>query len=125
MVRSLAAGALIRDQLDFYFPTNSKARLVGVQAASLLTHLFFNNEPLMWPLYDGTTVVDASISAGTIYFNEISFSPGYYAVRFFPDKIGFWRLIVANPSIATEQILAYDIHASSCAPNGLQFSFTS
>src|SRR4051812_42649719 len=114
--RLISAGAVARAQVDFYAPPTSSVREAGILPATLSLSTFFNNSPIMWPLRDGTTVVDSSVVAGIVYFNEIVGAPGFYSVRFFPDKIGFWRLSVNNPSLGVECNLEFD----AVAPNAFQ-----
>lgn len=109
MGRLLSAGSIVRAQADFFLPAASVNRITGLTAAGLTLKLFADNAAISWPLVDGSTVADSSISAGTVYFNEISGSPGFYSVRLFPDRIGFWRVILTNVSIQTERILELDI----------------
>jgi len=125
MSRLLAAGAVVYEQLDFYNPPTMRA--TGVVPANLTLTLFLNNQLLSWPLEDGSVVADSSISAGSVYFNEISGSPGYYSVRFFPHQIGYWRLIIRHSAFSQEEKKEFDIIASgSLKPTsaaGLNASF--
>lgn len=125
MGRQLPAGQLIRDQVDFYIPAGSINRMTGVAYTSLSLVTFADNALISWPLADGTNVADASVSAGKVYFNEIAGSPGYYAVRFFPDRIGFWRLIFREATLGEEVILSYDVTPARPGPasNELNASF--
>jgi hypothetical protein len=127
MGRLLPAGSIIRDQLDFFFPLGSIIRVTGMTIASLSNVVFVNNSPLAWPLQDGSLVPDVSIVAGAIYFNELAGNPGYYAIRFFPDRVGFWRITFTNSGIGTEIIKEYDVvPAGTFTPglSGLNAQFT-
>lgn len=108
----MPAGSLIRDQIDLYMPPNSVIRKTGESFTQLVLNTFVDNGLVLWPLADGTTVPDFSISAGIVYFNEIPGSPGFYSVRFFPDRTGFWRLIFVEPSLGEQAILSYDVTAA-------------
>lgn len=125
MSRLIAAGAVVYGQLDFFNPPTVRA--TGVVTANLTSTLFVNNQLLSWPLTDGTTIADSSVSAGSIYFNGIAGSPGYYAIRFFPHLVGFWRLIIKHNALSQEIIKEFDIIASgSLKPTssaGLNASF--
>lgn len=125
MGRQLPAGQLIRDQADFYIPAGSINRMTGVAYTSLNLVVFADNALISWPLADGTNVADVSVSAGKVYFNEIAGSPGYYSVRFFPDRIGFWRLILRETTLGEEVILSYDVTPARPGPasNELNASF--
>jgi hypothetical protein len=125
MSRLLAAGAVVYEQLDFYNPPTVRA--IGVVPANLTLILFLNNQLLSWPLEDGSAIADSSISAGSIYFNEISGSNGYYSVRFYPHQIGFWRMIIKHNALSQEIIKEFDIIASGSlkptSSTGLNASF--
>jgi len=127
MGRFVSAGILVRDQVDFYIPGGGFNRISGVVVAQLTLFAFADNGLLTWPLADGTNVPDSSISAGTIYFNEIYGSPGFYSIRFFPDRIGYWRVVLRNDSLITEVIRDFDIVPAGPIgpPNGLNASFLS
>jgi hypothetical protein len=126
MGRSISATSLVFDQVDLYNPPGSITRVAGVLASNVSVSVFSNNVLLPWTIQDGSAVPDSSISAGVIYFNEISGQPGFYSVRFYPDRIGFWRLVFSVPSIAAEVIREYDITPANqyAAANSLNASFT-
>ena len=122
MNRSIPSGVLFRGQVDFY--TSFSVRAVGVASTSLTLNLFFNNSLLSWPLLNGTSVQDSSISSGNVYFNEIVGSPGFYSVRLFPNAIGFWRLILNSASLLQEDIVEFDVFPATVNSPGLIASFT-
>ncbi len=126
MGRLLSAGSLVRDQIDLYLPAGSVNRVVSYSVSGLTLSLFFNNSLVAWPLADGALVPDSSVSAGTVYFNEIQGSPGFYAVRFFPNAVGFWRAVLTAAALQTDRVLEYDVvPAGSFSPSqgGLVASF--
>ena len=125
MGRSISAGVLARDQIDIYNPANSFTRATGILPAGVTLKLFFNNTLVSWSIIDGTSVIDSSIGAGSVYFNEVSGSPGYYNIRFFPDRVGFWRFIFSITVNSTEVIKEYDVVPSSQGnvTGGLNASF--
>jgi hypothetical protein len=125
MGRLVTSGQIVYDQIDFYIPAGSINRATGVIAASLSLNIFVDNCLLSWPLADGTNISNFQISAGTVYFNEIAGSSGYYSVRFFPDRIGFWRLIFQNATLSEEAIRSYDVIPARPGPasNELNASF--
>ena len=125
MGRSVPAGQLIRDQIDLYIPAGSINRVFGESYASLQLCIFVDNGLLAWPVSDGTNIADCNISSGTVYFNQIAAAPGYYSIRFFPDRIGFWRLVFREPTYAQEMILSYDVTPArpGLASNELNASF--
>jgi len=128
MGRLLPAGTVVRDQLDFYSPPNSTVRVPGVMVGTLDVKIFLNGSILPWTAVDGTSIPDSALSAGTILFNEILGAPGFYSSRFFPDRVGYWRLVVYQSSSGNEQIRDYDIvPAGTFSPSsqgGVTASFT-
>ena len=86
MARLIQAGTLARDQVDFY---QSGSRILGVDISSLTMSAFVDNVAIPWPIIDGSLVSDASVVAGSVYFHEIPGAPGFYSIRFFPDRTGF------------------------------------
>jgi hypothetical protein len=118
MSRQVHAQSVVYDQVDFFLGTNR----ISVPITSLESKLFVNNQLLPWTLEDGTTVLDISIAATKIYYNEIAGSPGYNSIRFFPDRIGFWRLSIKYSTI--EIIKEYDILGTKSSSGGLNASFT-
>ncbi len=110
MGRLISAGALAYEQLDFFFPPGSVSRATGIISSDLVLTAFVNNALLSWPLQDGTMVADSSISSGKIYFNEISAAPGgYYSIRFFPDRIGYYRFSFLHPIYGIELERSFDV----------------
>ena len=125
MGRQVPAGQLIYDQIDLYVPAGTINRVVGENVASLSLAIFVNNGLLNWPLVDGSTVPDSMVSAGTVYFNQIPGANGYYAIRFFPDRIGWWRLVFREATLVQEVIRSYDVIPARPGPasNELYASF--
>jgi hypothetical protein len=109
MGRLISAGALAYEQLDFFFPSGSISRATGITASDLRMSLFVNNTFLHWDLTDGAAVPDSAISSGHVYFNEISGSPGYYSVRFFPDRVGYFRFVFIHSAYSIELEKEFDI----------------
>lgn len=126
MGRSVSAGTVVRDQVDIYQPIGSFKRVAGILAPSVTPAVFVDNLSITWPIQDGTNVADSSISSGAVYFNEIPGSPGFYAVRFFPDRTGFWRVIFSLPVYGLEIVKEYDVIPSlpgPSSPNSLNATF--
>lgn len=128
MSRLVSAGAIVYAQADFFLPKGSINRQSGIVPASLSLSVFFGASVLAWPLADGSAVADAGVSAGTVYFNEVAGAPGFYSVRFFPDRTGFWRIILANAALQQEVILEFDVAPAgvfkAASKGGLTASFT-
>jgi len=124
MGRSVPAGQLVLDQINFYMPSGSINRVIGITSVSLSLNIFSDNCLLNWPLLDGTNVANFSVSSGSVYFNEISGSPGFYSIRFFPDRIGFWCLVFQNLTLNEEAIRSYDVTSARPGPsNDLNATF--
>jgi len=123
MARTIIAGKLAFDQLDFITPGTIQ-RVSGIQVSDLSALLFWNGSVTSWALADGSSIQDCSIAAGSVYFNEVIGVTGYYLVRFLPDKIGYWRLVVRHAGMGVEQIRDYDAVAAGPTFSGLNASFT-
>jgi len=109
MGRLISAGALAYEQLDFFLPAGTSRRVTGILSSNIQMWMFVNNQILSWPLVDGSSVPDSDIAAGKVYFNEIAGSPGFYGLRFFPDRIGLFRMTFLNPSISIEVSKEFDV----------------
>lgn len=123
--RLVQINQVILDQVDF-FEADGYTRKAGLAIGTDLTHeVFFDNDLQPWPMIDGTTVTDAAVRSGNIYFNEVPGSPGFYNVRFRPNALGYWRVLINYP--AGTQIMGqdYDVVAQvPAAETGLRASFT-
>lgn len=87
--------------------------------------IFYNNIAQPWPFIDGSTTSDAQVASGNVYWVEIPGSPGNYNVRFRPNAIGFWRLLITF--VSGTQIMGQDYDVVSQVPlaeSGLRASFT-
>ena len=120
MERTIVAGRLAFDQVDFF---ESGHRKTGVVWSDLRMQAFLNGTVLSWGLVDGTFTPDSGIGAGSVFFNEIVGVSGYYLVRFFPDRPGFWRIVLANPTLGVEVVCEYDAFPAVPSASGLQASF--
>lgn len=114
---------VVYSQVDF-FQVDGFTRVTGLSSSTLSLNIFFNNLPQPWAFVNGLTVTDAQVVSGSVYFNEIPGSPGYYNVRWRPNALGYWRVIITY-SIGL-QIEAQDfdiIQTSLPADGGLSASF--
>ena len=103
MYQTTQSSSVIYAQPDFFF---SGSRLAGVVPGDLTLVVFANDTPLDWTLVDGTDVPDSTIRAGSVYFNEIAGNPGFYAVRLWVDRIGFWRIVLTHADAGEASIEA-------------------
>lgn len=127
MGRSVPSSTLVRAQADFFSAPGSAQRAVGVLPAHLTASLFFNNQAVGWSVEDGAGVADSSISSGKVLFHEIPGASGHYSVRFFPDRAGFWRLVLRHATLLQECVVEADVTSASAQPGqagGLNASFT-
>jgi hypothetical protein len=115
---------LVRDQADFFQP-DGYTRVTGLTILQIQDALFFNNVPQPWVLTSGSGVTDSQIASGKVYWNEIPGAPGYYNVRFMPNAVGYWRLLIIYPSGTQIAAQDYDVTElpSSGPPGGLSSSF--
>ena len=114
---------VVLDQADF-FQSDGFTRVTGLTVAQLQCVIFFNNSAQPWVFQSGLNVTDAQIASGKVYWLEVPGSPGYYNVRFRPNAVGYWRLLITYT--AGEQILAqdYDVTGAPASVDvGLQTSF--
>lgn len=111
------------DQPDF-FEVDEFTRKVGLVVGDLTHQVFFNNALQPWTLVDGTTTQDSQVRSGVLYWTEITGSPGFYSVRWRPNAIGFWRVII-NYTAGT-QIMAQDYNVVNLpqAETSLRAAFT-
>ena len=124
MGRIVSGGSVVHDQLDIV--NSGGVRVQNVALANLSLILFVNGAVLPWSLVDGDSVPDSSIISDSIYFHQIQ--AGYYEIRFLPDRVGFWRIVVLVPSLNLEIIREYDVLAAGAlkpgGSSGLIASFT-
>jgi hypothetical protein len=120
--RNVNVSRLVLDQVDFFRP-DGKTRSQGVTVADLNLKLFFNGSQVSWPLVNGATVQDLQVTAGQVYWTE--FLSGFYTVRFFPNVIGSWRILLTYPLYDQAVSLAYDVALPTFVPvsSGIRASF--
>lgn len=113
--RLVAANQVVYDQADF-FQIDGFTRITGLVPANLTCQVFFNNALQSWPMVSGATVTDPQVVAGKVYWQEVGVSTGIYNVRFRPNAVGYWRLLITYP--AGSQILAQDFDVTTAGING-------
>lgn len=121
--RLVQINQVIIDQADF-FEADGFTRVIGIIPGDLTEELFFNNVLQPWPLVDGSGVPDSQVKSGNVYWNEVPGSPGIYNVRFRPNALGYWRLLITYA--AGTQIMGqdYDVVAQTTSvESGLKASF--
>lgn len=106
------------DQADL-FEADGITRVQGLLPQDLTHQIFCNNQLQPWPLIDGTGVPDALVRAN-VYWCEIVGAPGVYSVRFRPNSMGYWRLLVTyGPQILGQD---FDVVAQETT-GGIKASF--
>lgn len=121
--RLVVNNQVVLDQADFFMP-DGFTRVPGLTIGQLTCQLFFQNALQPWSLISGAGVMDAQVASGKVYWVEVPGSPGIYNVRFRPNAIGYWRLIITYP--AGTQIMGQDydvVQAGVAVETGLKASF--
>jgi hypothetical protein len=122
--RLVQINQLVLDQADF-FQSDGFTREAGLTPSDLTSQIFHLNVLQPWPLIDGSTVTDQMVVSGKIYWTEVPGSPGIYNVRWRPNALGYWRLLITFA--AGTQIMGQDYDVVSQVPvaeSGLRASFT-
>lgn len=122
--RLVQINQVIFDQADFFEP-DGFTRVTDLTVADLAHEVFFENILQPWPMVDGSSVSDAQIRSGQLYWNQVPGSPGFYNVRWRPNAQGYWRILITYT--AGTQIMAQDFDVTSQVPQaetGLRASFT-
>lgn len=123
MSRQGFSGAVCHSQIDIYAP-DGVFRQPGVGVSSVSFKVFYNNSLVAWDPVDGTNTPDSSISSGKVYFNEVSGSPGYYSLRFYPNASGYWRIVAFVGMLNREVAVDFDIAKPSVvSTSGIVASF--
>ena len=121
--RLVFANEVVLDQCDF-FQLDGFTRVTGLTPGNLVCQTFLQNLLQPWSLVNGAGVTDAQVASGKVYWVEVPGSPGIYNVRFRPNAIGYWRLLITYP-VGT-QISAQDYDVTPIPPSidqGLKSSF--
>lgn len=114
--RSVPTGRMVLDQVDL-FEVDGKTRSQGVVEANLLLRIYVGATQLSWPLVSGVGVSDVQVAAGRVYWSE--FSTGFYNIRFFPNMLGLWRVLLTYPAFDQATSLTYDVVPQGGVPGGL------
>lgn len=121
--RLVVNNQVVFDQADFFQP-DGFTRVTGLIPSQLVGQLFLQNVLQPWPLVPGAGVTDAQVASGKVYWTEVPGSPGIYNVRWRPNALGYWRLLITYP-VGT-QIMAqdYDVTVAGVpVETGLKASF--
>ena len=120
--RVVSVSRLVLDQIDL-FRIDGKTRAQDVTVGDLNLKLFFNGSQVEWPLVSGAAVQDLQVTAGQVYWTE--FLTGFYTIRFFPNVIGSWRILLTYSAYDQAVSLSYDVTLPSFVPvsSGINASF--
>lgn len=121
--RQVFANQVVFDQADF-FQSDGFTRVIGLVTSNLTCELFFNNILMPWSFVSGVGISDAQIAAGKVYWLEIPNDPGRYNIRWRPNAVGYWRLLITYT--AGLQIMGQDydvINTPQTVDQGLKASF--
>jgi hypothetical protein len=121
--RLVQQNQVVYDQAD-YFQSDGFSRVTGLTSASVTLNVFFENVAQPWQLMNGLTVPDAQVASGYVYFNEVPGNPGYYNVRWRPNSIGYWRLLLTYAPGTQIEAQDYDVvQGIPVVESGLSASF--
>jgi hypothetical protein len=121
--RLVYANQTVDDQADF-FQSDGFTRVTGLTVSNLVMQLFFDNVAQPWQFLSGANLTDTQIPSGGVYWLEVPGSPGIYSVRFRPNAVGYWRLLITYT--AGQQISGQDYDVNPPPPTvdqGLKASF--
>lgn len=121
--RLVYTNQVVYDQAD-YFQADGYSRVTGIVPAQLILQVYYNNTQMPWSIVSGIGVPEASVASGRVYWQEIPGGP--YGIRFRPNAVGYWRVLITWPF--GRQIMGqdYDVNAGSGIPetSGLRASFS-
>jgi|WetSurMetagenome_2_1015567.scaffolds.fasta_scaffold230182_2 hypothetical protein len=120
--RTINVSKLVFDQVDL-FMADGKTRAQSVSIGDLNLKVFFKGSRIEWPLVSGTNVQDLQVTAGQVYWTE--FESGFYTLRFFPNVLGAWRILLTYPAYDQAVSLSYDVAQPTFVPvsSGIRASF--
>jgi len=120
--RTVNVSRLVLDQVDLFMP-DGHTRSQGVTVGDLNLKIFFNGSQIEWPLVSGTGIQDLQVTAGRVYWTE--FLTGFFTLRFFPNVVGAWRILLTYPVYDQAVSLSYDVAQPTSVPisSGIRASF--
>lgn len=120
--RTVNVSRLVLDQVDLFMP-DGHTRSQGVTVGDLNLKIFFNGSQIEWPLVSGTGIQDLQVTAGRVYWTE--FLTGFFTLRFFPNVVGVWRILLTYPVYDQAVSLSYDVAqpTSVSISSGIRASF--
>ena len=120
--RSVVPGKVVFDQVD-WFLGDGKTRAQDVTISDLELRVYVGGSQLNWSLISGSGIPDVRVTSGKVYWTE--FSAGFYSVRFFPNLVGLWRIVLTYPTHNQAISLTYDVAPAVSSPGvGVRASFS-
>lgn len=104
--RIVTSGKMILEDVDLFLG-DGRTRVVEVPVSDLQLKVFCNSSEVAWPLVSGMGINDIRITAGSVYWTEIT--RGFYTLRFFPSVLGLWRIILTYRSYDQAVSFTYDV----------------
>jgi len=120
-IRVLPVNTPVIEQVDF-FQGDFYTRIGGLTTSNITIQAFYNNQLMSWPTVSGNGVADDQVKSGFVYFNELSVA-GFYGIRFRPNVMGFWRIVVNYPVGVQTVALDFDILTPIEMTGGLKAQF--
>jgi hypothetical protein len=118
--RTVPSNQVIFDQADI-LSADQYTRIPGVSASNVTLTLFRNNTVVPWPLVEGASVSDGQVVAGFVYWTALP-NQGY-GIRFFPNSLGHWNLIIDYPGTSQLISLDYDVVLPLAVESGVTAGF--
>ncbi len=74
---------------------------------------------------DGSSISDALVVSGNVYWKEIGSGTGFYGVRWRPNAVGYWHMSLSYAAVTQVAIADFDVTPlPTPGPSGLVVSFT-
>lgn len=113
---------VVYDQADF-FRLDGYTRVTGVTPSHIVCEVYYNNALQPWTLISGFGLLESQVTSGHVYWDDLG---GVYGIRWRPNAVGYWRILLNY--VAGSQILGqdYDVNAGTGVPTpsgGLKASF--
>lgn len=120
--RTIQANRMVLDQVDLFL-VDGKTRAQDVLVSGLEVRVYLNGAQVSWPAISGAGIPDVRVSSGKIYWTE--FSAGFYSIRFYPNMLGLWRILITYPARDQTVSLSYDVvaQAATVGSVGIRASF--
>jgi hypothetical protein len=119
--RTLQSGRMVFEPVDLFLGDGS-TRAQGVLPSDLQLRIFVGATQLSWPLVTGAGVSDVQVASGKVYWSEVS--TGFYSVRFFPNLVGLWRVLLTYPTYDQAVSMAFDVVVPApTSSSGMNVSF--